>query len=77
MGKNSGARETFWNIRARRSQKWPPEKFGPDSMNLIGLETKEKEECKSGGRWFEVVAPEDLHPADLHEAQLIRRMGWK
>ncbi len=46
-------------------------------MNLIGLETKEKEVCDPDGRWFEVVDPEKLHPADLHEAQLTRRMGWR
>ena len=77
LGKHSGARETFWNIRADKPQQWPFAGFGPDSMNLIGLTTREKENCQPDGRWFEVIAPEDLRPANLHEAQLTRRMGWK
>jgi hypothetical protein len=77
LGKHSGARETFWNIRTKRPQKWPFPNFGPDSMNLIGLDTREKELCDPDGRWFEVIDPADLYPADLHESQLTRRMGWR
>ena len=44
---------------------------------LIGLKTTEQEDCQPNGRWFEVIPPGELHPADLHEAQLTRRMGWR
>jgi len=75
LGKHSGARETFWNIRSVKNQVWPPADFGPDSMNLVGLQTARPAETNPAGRWFEVIPPGELTPADLHEAQLARRLG--
>lgn len=74
LGRHCGARGTFWNIRAKRPQKHPGT-FGPDSMSLVGLETREKSTTDPGGRWFEAIPPADLRPQNLHQAQWERRMG--
>ncbi len=47
--------------------------FEPDSMNLIGLQTSEPSQTDLNGKWFEAFPPNQLHPADLHAAQLDRR----
>ena len=41
LGKHTGARETFWNIRATRPLVYPPAAFGPPSMNLVGLHAEQ------------------------------------
>ena len=74
LGRHCGARGTFWNIQAKRPQKHPGG-FGPASMNLVGLETREKSEISPDGRWFEAISPANLHPPNLHQAQWERRMG--
>ena len=74
LGKHCGARGTFWCIRAERDQAWPPSRFGPDSMNLVGLRTKSPSRKDPDGKWFEAIPPEQLHPKDLHAAQLARRL---
>lgn len=73
LGKHCAARGTFWNIRAARPLTYPPPGFGPLSMNLVGVQTKQPAETGVDGKWFEVIDPADLQPADLHEAQLARR----
>ena len=75
LGKHCGARGTFWNIRSATPLDYPPAGFGPASMNLVGLETKQPSEVSHDGKWFEVVKPDELQPRDLHEAQLRRRLG--
>jgi hypothetical protein len=75
LGKHSGTRETFWNIRAARPLAYPPPNFGPPTMNLVGLHTDEPTVAEPGGKWFEAVAPARLEPQNLHEAQLRRRLG--
>jgi len=74
FGKHCGARGTFWCIRAEKDQAWPPDRFGPDSMNLVGLRTKSPSRKDRNGKWFEAIPPEQLHPKDLHAAQLARRL---
>jgi len=74
LGKHCGAHGTFWAIRSATDLQWPPAKFGPDSMNLVGLQTSEKSETDPKGKWFETIPPQDLRPADLHAAQLKRRL---
>ncbi|RKX39850.1 MAG: hypothetical protein DRP64_13625 [Verrucomicrobia bacterium] len=75
LGKHCGARGTFWSIRSKTNLQWPPTKFGPDSMNLVGIHTSGKTYTDPAGRWFEAIPPEDLRPADIHAAQLARRRG--
>jgi hypothetical protein len=74
LGRHSGAWETFWNIHARRPQSWP-RGWGPDLMNLVGVETNGASVRDWNGRWFEAIPPQALRPQNLYEAQLARRLG--
>jgi hypothetical protein len=73
--KHCGSRGTFWNIRAARPLAYPPEAFGPPSMNLIALETTQPSETKADGKWFEAISPAEIQPRNLHEAQFQRRLA--
>jgi len=75
LGKNCGARGTFWNIRSAAPLSYPPDKFGPESMNLVGLQTTNATTTNFIGRWFEAIPPGQLEPQNLHQAQLQRRLG--
>ena len=77
LGKNTGARATFWNIRARKPLSYPPSGFGPPSMNLVGVRTEAPGAKQLTGRWFETIPPEALSPPELHAAQLARRLAGK
>lgn len=74
LGAHCGARGTFWNIRADTPMPPPPDSFGPWSINVVGLYTESPGKSARGGRWFETIPPADLHPQNLHEAQLKRRL---
>ncbi|MBL7223358.1 MAG: hypothetical protein ISS72_05875 [Candidatus Brocadiae bacterium] len=74
LGRHSGAWETFWGIRARRGQAWP-RGWGPELMNLVGVETSQPAATKADGRWFEAIDPRALRPQNLYAAQLKRRLG--
>ena len=76
-GKPCAARGTFWNIRARRPQSFPPDDFGPPSMNFVAVQPGRPSETVPGGRWFEALAPDTLVPQDLHQAQLARRLAGR
>ena len=75
LGKHCGARGTFWNIRAKRNQKWPPKGFGPKILNLIGIQTDQPSLIKTNDKWFEAIDPAQLQPPDLHQAQLQYRLN--
>jgi hypothetical protein len=77
LGKHCAARGTFWNIRAHAPQKYPPEAFGPASMNFVALQTSLPSETNLSGRWFEAVPPDEIIPQDIHAAQLARRLSAK
>ena len=74
LGKNCGARGTFWNIRAAKAQNYPPVNFGPPSMNFVAVQTSKPSEKNATGRWFEAIAPNKIEPQDIHAAQLSRRL---
>jgi len=74
LGKHAAARNTFWNIRSARPQDYPPSDFGPASINLIAVETKQASEKNINARWFEAISPEKITPRDIHAAQLARRL---
>ena len=74
LGLHSAAWTTFWNIRAARPQKWPGADYGPDLMNLVGLKSKSPPLVDTKGRWFEPIAPAQLQPQNLYEAQRRRRL---
>ena len=74
LGRHTAAWATFWNIRGARGQKWPPTNFGPDMMNFVGVQTGEAKETSETGRWFEPIAPKQLQPQNLYEAQRDKRL---
>jgi Pectate lyase superfamily protein len=74
LGKNCAGRGTFWNIRADRSLKYPPGRFGPPSMNLVAVQTDRASQTHPEGKWFEAIDPEQIEPKNLHEAQLAHRV---
>lgn len=74
LGKHCAARGTFWGITSAAPVPTPPDKFGPDSINLVGLDILSETIREPDGKWIEVIPPADLHPRDLHAAQLERRM---
>lgn len=78
LGRNAGAWTTFWGIRSAKPQNWPwataEAGFGPDLMNLVGVETKAAPALDPAGRWFEPIPPGELSPVNLYEAQLKRRL---
>ena len=73
LGKNCAAWGTFWDLRAKAPQKWNAN-FGPDLMNFVGVETREKPVLDPEGRWWEPIPPAQLYPQDLYEAQLNKRL---
>lgn len=75
LGKNTGARATFWNVTAKKNMRLPPKKFGPDSINIVGFKTRAKSVTDPKGKWIEPIPPENLEPQDLHAAQLKRRLN--
>ena len=77
LGKHCGARGTFWNIRAANPLSYPPSGFGPPTMNLVALETRQASETAMEGKWFEAIPPNAIQPRNLHAAQLERRLNGK
>lgn len=77
LGAHCGARGTFWNVRAERTIEPPDKSFGPWSMNFVGLKMNAAQETNTEGRWFEHTDIGAVQPANLHEAQLARRLGAK
>ena len=74
LGKHSGGRGTFWRIQSEVPIDWPPSLFGPDSLNIIGVKSRMESIKKPFGKWYEAIPPEQLQPADLHAAQLFKRL---
>ena len=74
LGRHSAAGETFWNVRARQPQTWP-QGWGPDLMNLVGVQSNGQSLTNLDGPWFEAIAPSRLEPANLYQAQLARRLA--
>jgi hypothetical protein len=76
LGRHAGAWTTFWNVRTQQPQTWPPERYCPDLVNLIGLRSEETAIRDADGKWFEPVGGDGaIAPADLHRAQLERRLS--
>ena len=73
LGRHSAAWETFWCIRAEQAQTWP-DGWGPDMMNFIAVQPGQRSVTDSNGKWFEAIQPDRLHPQNLYEAQLRRRL---
>jgi len=75
LGRPSAGWETFWNIRAARPIDPMPDGWGPATMNFIGFATRQSSKLTGPGPWFEAIPPAALQPANLHAAQLARRLG--
>jgi hypothetical protein len=76
LGKHAGAWTTFWNVRTKQPQAWPPKNYCPDLVNLVSLRSEEPAVRDAEGRWFEPVIGDDaIAPANLHRAQLDRRLS--
>jgi hypothetical protein len=79
-GNHTAAGATFWCIRSERPVPWPGH-FGIEAINLVGVKAafsgQTPQLLSSGedsqGRWFEPIPPEKLYPANLWEAQKVRR----
>ena len=65
---------TFWNIRDQKPIQYPISSFGPPSMNLVFIQSDQKPITEKDSVWFETTKSGDVHPANLHEAQLKRRL---
>lgn len=74
LGRHSAAYETFWCIRSQQPQTWPSG-WGPDLMNLIGVDSADESITDIDGKWFETIPPDHLQPRNLYRAQLSRRLG--
>ncbi len=75
LGAHCGARGTFWNIRGDQNIAPPDAKFGPWSMNFVGVEMPVDPQTEFDSRWFEHTASPVTQPKNLHEAQLKRRLS--
>lgn len=74
LGKDAGARVTFWNLRAAGPLPEPAKDFAPWSINLVGVDVGRPQLLDPTGVWREIMPTEQLQPADLHEAQLAARL---
>ena len=75
LGKNCASRGTFWNIKSAKPLHFPSATFAPDTINFVGLITKDKEIKDRDGKWFEVISPDKIFPLNLYKAQLKRRLN--
>ncbi|WOO41029.1 glycosyl hydrolase family 28-related protein [Rubellicoccus peritrichatus] len=77
LGRHCGARGTFWGIHSDQPIPLPPNSFGPDSINIVGIDTEAASIMQPGGKWVETINSDNLYPTDLHAAQLERRLSKK
>jgi hypothetical protein len=43
-------------------------------MNFVAVQSGQRSVTDADGRWFEAIEPAHLHPRNLYEAQLSRRL---
>ncbi len=75
LGAHCAGRGTFWNIHAANPIKVPESKFGPWSMNFVGVSMGIPDQTDPKQRWYEHSSAANVEPLNLHEAQLERRIG--
>ena len=46
-------------------------------IQIIGVRSTDPAVTDSEGRWFEPITPARLHPRDLYQTQLERRLGTR
>lgn len=73
-GPHTARYSTLWNVRASDTITIPSCDFGPE-MTFVGVQTTAPEAtCSTRGWHLENIPPADLYPADIHAAQLARRL---
>lgn len=77
LGAHCAARGTFWNIWADQAFQTPDSKFGPWSMNFVGVQMDAPANTQPAERWYEHSSSERVYPVNLHHAQLERRLKSK
>jgi hypothetical protein len=75
LGRQSAGRETFWNFRAAQPISLPPKGWGVRTMIFIGPFSVRSDSKDSDAPSLEVLSSGDMRPADLHAAQLARRLA--
>jgi hypothetical protein len=73
LGRHCGAWTTWWNIRTDRPVRFPTG-WATEMINIIGVRSDGPSVTNATGRWFELVPPDRLHPPNLYQAQLKRRL---
>ncbi len=74
LGKNAGARVTFWNLRAAGALPEPTKDFAPWSLNLVGVDVGRPPLLEPAGVWREILATQQVFPQNIYEAQLASRL---
>lgn len=74
LGRHCATWETFWGIRTPQAVKRQAG-WSTDLVNFVGLALQEPAAATSDGLWIEAIPAHLLTPANLHEAQLARRLA--
>lgn len=75
VGRHSAAGATFWNIRGLREPGLPPDGWGPTGLVFVGIKGFVRKTDQRPGWHYEAITPSALAPANLHLAQLTRRLA--
>ena len=77
-GRFSAAGTTFWNIDSDLRIGPPKEEFGPRDIIFVGLNARDAGNgdlvILPGGWYYEGRRPGKFEPANLHQAQVLRRI---
>lgn len=74
-GKHTAAGAVFWNIKSKNDVGLPPPDFAPNGGLIVaGLKMRVRK-SQVGCHHIDSIAPGSLEPANLHEAQRVRRLG--
>lgn len=74
LGKHAAARLTLWNVHADGPFPEPPKDFAAWTFTTVGVDFGGHSETDPWGRWREVPASTEVSPANIHDAQLARRL---
>ncbi|KAI9002202.1 pectin lyase fold/virulence factor [Hyaloraphidium curvatum] len=75
LGRFCGARGLFWNLCAGRPLCPPPAGWAGPELAMVGLRTELPSATPEVGWWLEAAGPEGVEPAEVHAAQVARRLG--
>jgi hypothetical protein len=72
-GAHTAAGATFWNIRTEQPVGWP-KNLGIDTINVIGIKSRDPERLDPHGRWLEPLDPGNVEPPELYHAMRRKRV---